>query len=95
MVVRNFFTCCVLPDQTPQGQEIVKYCFLGPFALWHLEKSRARAENGKKRNFPVLGVPKSTKNVTTLFRMVVRNFFTFAFWPTRPPRAGNRKMLGV
>ena len=29
--------------------------------LWHLEKSRARAENGKKRNFPALGVPKSKK----------------------------------
>ena len=44
------------------------------------------------RDFPALGVPKSKKKVTTLSGMFVRNFFAFAFCPTGPPRAGNRKI---
>ena len=54
----------------------------------HLEKFRARVKNGKPRNFPALGVPKSKKKVTTLSGMVVRYFLQFAFCPT-----GNREIL--
>ena len=57
VVVRNFFTLSVLPDRTPRGGKSQNMGILGPFALWHLEKSQAQAENGKKRNFLVLGVP--------------------------------------
>ena len=32
--------------------------------------------NTERRNLPALGVPKSKRKVTTLSRMVVRNFFT-------------------
>ena len=42
--------------------------------LWHLAKSRARAEN-RKRQFSEVRVPEIEEKITTLSRVVVRNFF--------------------
>ena len=94
MVVRNFFTFQVLADRTPRGGKSQNTGILGHFGLWHLMKSRARAENGKKRNFPALGIPKSKNNVTTLTRIVVCNFFTLCVSTDRTPRGGKSENIG-
>ena len=60
-----------------QGQEIAKYCFLGPLGPWHSEKSRARADN-RKTQFPCARGSEIEKKVTTL---------------SGPPGAGHRKEL--
>ena len=95
MVVRNFFTFYVLPDRTPRGGKSRNTGILGHFGLWHFGKSRAWAENGKKCNFPALGVPKARKKVTTLSGMVVRNFFTLCVLTDRTPRGGKSQNTGL
>ena len=61
MIVRNFFTFHVLPDRTPRGGKLRNTGGSGPFGLWHLEKSRAQAENGKTQ-FPGARGPKIEKS---------------------------------
>ena len=94
VLVRNLFTLCVLNDRTPRGGKSQKTGFLGPLRLWHLEKSRARAENGKTQ-FPGARGPKIEKNVTTLSGLVVRYFFTFCILTHRTPRGGKSQTTGV
>ena len=91
MVVRNFVTFYVLPDRTPRGGKAQHKGILGHFVLWHSEKSRARAENGKTQ-CPGARGPEIGKNVTTLSGMVVRNFFTTCVLAERSPRG--RKIRG-
>ena len=99
MVVRNFLAFYVLADRIPTGQENAKcgyfQAILAQGGLWHLEKSRARAENGKKHNFPALGLPKSKEKVTTLSGMVVHNFLTFYLWPDGTPVRGKSQNTGI
>ena len=76
MVVRNFLTVYVSTDRTPTGGKTQNTRIFGHFGLGRplvlreipgpgrkrkIVVSRAQAENGKKRNFPALGVPKSKK----------------------------------
>ena len=95
MVVRNFFTCCILTDRTPRGGKSQNTGILGPFGLGQpLGQEKFHAENRKTR-FPGarghfwggnLSPRKvSPKNCATFLR--------FAFWPTGPPGEGNRKIL--
>ena len=59
---------------------------------WHLKKFWARAENGKTQ-FPGARSPGIEKKVTTLYPgWLSATFLCFTFCPTRPPRAGNRKI---
>ena len=72
--------------RTPRWSRRVIYWAFGPFwAAGHLEKFRARVKKQKKRNFPVLGVPKRGEKVTTLSGMVVRNFLTVHVLTDRAP----------
>ena len=96
MVVRNLFTFYVLPDQTPTGGKSQNTGILGhfglrrPLAAWRNPGAGPKTE---KCNSPVLGAllggesgrPKS-------FSPKVRNLLHFTFWPTGPPRAGNREL---
>ena len=77
MVFRNFFTFYILPDRTPTGgksQNTGVLCLKRPLALREIP---GPGRKWKKNNFPVLGVPKRKKKVTTLSGMVVRNILTF------------------
>ena len=58
-----------------------------------MEKSRARAENGKTQ-FPGARGPKIERKVTTLSGMVVRNFFTFCVFADWIPRGGTSQKNG-
>ena len=100
MVVPNFFYVSLVgqPDR-PQGagnREIRGFqAIMAQDGLWHLEKSWARAENGKKHNFLALGVRKLKKKVITRSRMVVRNFFTFYVLPDQTPMGGKSHNTGI
>ena len=63
--------------------------------LWHLEKSRVRAENGKTQFPGARGPETEEKKVTTLSGMVVRNFFTFYVLPDQTPRGGKSQNTGI
>ena len=65
----------------------------GHFGLWHLEKSRARAENGNTQFAGARG-PEIDKKVTTLSGMVLRNFFTFCVLTDQTPRGGQSQNTG-
>ena len=83
MVVRNFFTVYVLTDRTPTGGETRNR---------HLEKSRARAENGKSKFPAAEGLETKEKLLTRYLGWLSPTFLHFTFWPTGPPRAGNCKI---
>ena len=86
MNLRNFFTFCVLANRTATGGKSQNTGSLGPFSV---------GQAAKDRNFPeqhFWGENPSTPQVS------LRNcatFLPFAFWPTGPPRAGNRKVQGL
>ena len=63
--------------------------------LWHLEESRARAENGKTRFPGARGPEIEEKKVTTLSGMVVRNFFTLYVLPDQTPTGGKSQNTGI
>ena len=66
MVVRNFlcFTFCPTGPLGAGNHEIQGFkAFFAQDGVWHLETSRAWAENGKKRKFPVIGFPKSKRTL--------------------------------
>ena len=60
----------------------------------HLEKFRARAEN-RKTQFPGAKGTFGRENPSApdVSPKNCATFLHFAFWPTGPPRAGNRKIL--
>ena len=97
MVVRNFFTLYILADRTPRGGKsqntgIVGHFGLGRPLVLRLKKSRARAENEKKHNFPALGVPESKKKSYHAIRDGCPQFFSrFTFCLAGPPRTRNCK----
>ena len=53
----TFLHVYVLPDRTPSGGKSQNTEIVAHFGLWHLEKSRARAEN-RKPQFPGARGPK-------------------------------------
>ena len=65
---------------------------LGP---GHLDKFWARADDKKKHNFPVLGVPKQKNKTPRYPEWLFATFLHFTFGSTGPPRAGNRKIRGL
>ena len=91
----SYILCFGRPD--PHKEEIAKYGDFRPF--WPrtdlgTEINTRRRPKAETPNFPVLGVPKREKNVTTLSRMVVRNFFQKSVLAARTPRAGKREIWG-
>ena len=94
IIFRNFLGNNFFFGLTPRWSQRVVYWGFGLFwAAGHLEKFRARVKNGKTE-FPgargtfggkSVSAPKfSPNNCAT--------FLHFAFWPTGPPGAGNRKI---
>ena len=99
MVFRKFLKLYVLADPGAgnRGTRVFQ-AILAQDGLWHLKKSRARAESGKPR-FPGARGPKSKKKsyhaITTPSGMVVSNFFTFYVLPDRTPTGGKPQNTGI
>ena len=85
MVVHNFFTLCVLPDRTPRGRKSQNTDFVGPFGLWHLQKSRTQAENGKAQ-FPGARGPETEKKYHAIRDGCPQLFYILCF--ARPDPQG-------
>ena len=100
MVVRNFLVFYVLPDRTPRGRKLPNTGILGYFCpgrLWHLQKSRARAENGKMKFPSARGTFGAKSGCPKSFSLKVRNFFTFYVLADRTPmgeKSRNTWVLG-
>ena len=76
MDVRNPSNVLRFGRPEPQGWEIAKYRDFRPFwprTAFGIEKNPGHRLETEKRDFLVLGVPKSKKKVATLSRMVVCN----------------------
>ena len=83
------------PDR--QGWEIAKYGYFGRFwpgMALGTEINPGRGLKTEKCNFQALGVPKSRKKLPHYPGWLFATFLRCTFWPTGPPRAGNRKMWG-
>ena len=72
----------------PRCSETVIYWGFGPFLAASTQRSSGPGPKTEKHNFPVLGVPKRKKIITTLSRMVVCNFLTFYVLTDRTPTGG-------
>ena len=96
--VRNFLTFYVLADRTPMGGKSRNTGFLGhfglgrPLALRQIPGLDRKRKNAISRSYGLFwggnpDVPKfSPRRCAT--------FLPFTFWPTGPPRAGNREIRG-
>ena len=62
---------------------------------WHTWRNPGAGPKTEKCNFPVRGVPKRKKNVTTLSGMVVRNFFTLPVLHHRALRGRNSQNTSI
>ena len=78
----------------PHRLETVIYWGFGPFWAAGTERNSGAGPKTEKRNFPVLGVPKRGKKVTTLSGMVIRNFLTVYVLADWTPRAGKHEIRG-
>ena len=80
------------PSGAGNQEKRVFQAILAQDGLWHLEKSRARAENGKTQ-FPGARGPEIEKKKLPRYPgLLSATFLRFMFCPTGPPRAGNRKI---
>ena len=93
MVFRNFLTSYVLTDRTPRGRKSQNMGFLGHFGQRKRNPGR-RPKTGGKHNSPVLGAPRRKKKLPRYPGWLSAIFLHLTFWPTGPPRAGNREIWG-
>ena len=98
MVSRYLLTFYVWANRTPRGGKSQNMGVLGHFGLGRplaLRETPGPGRYRKKHKFPVQGVPKRKRNVTTLFGMVVCDFLTFYVLADQTPRGGKSRNTGM